>query len=70
MPGKMPEHLQHVVSSEDRLHADVPNARPLQVNGTSDSSLETWPDEEAKFEAADEERLVIAAAMLVSACSS
>jgi len=63
MPGALPEHLQHVVSSEDRLHADVPNARPLPIRGAFDPPLDSEPEQD-ELAAADEERLFIAAAML------
>ena len=61
LPQELPEHLQvqHVLSSEDRLHADVPSK---QRGPFSNASAET--DEEAALVAADEQRLAVAAAML------
>jgi hypothetical protein len=60
LPQEMPEHLlQHVLSSEDRLQADVPNK---ERGPFSNTPAET--DEEAALDAADKQRLEVAAAML------
>jgi hypothetical protein len=58
LPQELPQHLQHVVSSEDRLQPDVPGKRgPL-------SGASAPIDDEAALVRADEQRLAVAAAML------
>ena len=58
-PQELPPHLHHVISSEDRLQADVPNK---QRGPFSDASAPS--DKEDELAAADRKRLEVAAAML------
>ncbi len=59
MPQELPPHLHHVISSEDRLQADVPNK---QRGPFSDASAPS--NQEDVLDAADKQRLEVAAAML------
>ena len=59
MPQELPPHLHHVVSSEDRLQADVPNKRRGPFSDASAPS-----NQEDVLDAADKQRLEVAAAML------
>ena len=58
LPQELPPHLHHVISSEDRLQADVPNKRGPSSNTSAVS------DQEDVLDAADKQRLEVAAAML------
>ena len=63
-PAELPEHLQHVISSEDRLHSDVPNSQGSWPRERLTPMPEHEDDEERAFAEADANRMLVAAAML------